>query len=182
MSDSDNPKAPEHFDLFESDHPRAMTPYEGFGSSSKMAAAKPEPIDHLAAVARLFPRDPKTPPTVNEYERQRAERDTDRIEHFDTADQTPAQRPFEIRVEQRLDDVEKRLGQLEESDKKKIADLAIIKKSSQDMAQLTLETHELVKAIAKSQRDLEFERKWVPAAAWLVTTVIAVVALLRTFH
>jgi len=167
---SDQPKSPDHFGAFESDHPaepeRAITPFHKFDSSSKFAAAKS--VDPLAGVARLFPRDPKSPSEFERLRQERAARDTEPTGLLGDDDNTPAQRPFEIRVERELKELR--------------GDVDAIKQTSREAAQHALDTYELVKAIDKRQRAFELERRWVPAVAWLVTTAIALMALIRTYR
>lgn len=181
MSD---PKDPEHFGAFESDRPvaepeRSITPFHKFDSRPKLTVART--VDPLAHVPRLLPRDPKSP---SEFEQERAERDTEPADPLDAdelddaeaeAEITSAERPFERRVLRRL-------YKLEKSDKKRAADLEIIKKSSQDAAQHALEMLNLVKVIDKRQRDFDLERRWVPWAFRVATLVIALWALIRTYR
>ncbi len=177
---TDKPKTPDHFRQFESDRPgdheRAMTPFEPFDSRPKIASARA--VDPLAGVARLFPRDPRTPLNVSEIERlrlERAGRDTEPSELFGDEDKTPAARPFEIRVERELKDLRSDVSALQ-------ADVSAIKQSSRETAQHTVDMYELVKAINRRQLAFELERRWVPAVAYLVTTAIALLALIRTYR
>jgi len=154
---TDKPKTPDRFDAFESDHPRAMTAYEPFDSRPKLHAVPPV-ADPLEGVPRL-----RAPSNVGEP------RDTDADEL------TPAERPFEIRVMERL-------SKLEQSHRKQGDDITLIKKSGRKAAQLALETHNLVKAIDSRQRAYDLERRWVPYLVWLVVAAIAVIALIRTYR
>jgi len=183
-----DPKDPEHFAAFESDRPaaepeRAITPFHKFDSRPKLAVA-PRVADPLANVPRLFPRDPKSPSEFERLRQERAARDTEPAAPLDAdelddaeaeAEITSAERPFERRVLRRL-------YKLEKSDKKRAADLEIIKKSSQDAAQHALEMLNLVKVIDKRQRDFDLERRWVPWAFRVVTLGLALWALIRTYR
>jgi len=139
------------------DADRAITPMESFDSRPKLQIA-----EAVAGVTRLRP-------LSNLGQADHEIRDTDHDEL------TPAERPFEIRVMERL-------TKLEESDRKRGEDLTIIKKSSRKAAQLSIETNELVKAIDRRQRAYDLERRWVPYVALLVIGAIAVLALIRTFR
>jgi hypothetical protein len=169
---TDKPKDSEH----PAEPERAITPFEPFDSRPKIAAAKS--IDPLAGVARLFPRDARVPRNALEIERQRLERasrDTEPSDLLGEDDNTPAARPFEIRVEQRLSKLEK-LAQKHDSQ------LKAVRRSSRRAAQHSLDTHTLVKDLSVQMRRFELENKWMPLLAWLVIAGIAVFALIRTYQ
>lgn len=175
---SDKPKDPDHFGAFESDVPqaepgRSMTPLAEWDSRPKLATAKS--IDPLAGVARLFPRDPRSPSEFERLRQERASRDTEPSDLLGDEDNTPAARPFEIRVERELKDLRSDVSVVQ-------ADVAAIKATSREAAQHAIEMHELVKRMDKRQQAFELEHKWVPRLAWLATTLIALWALLRTYR
>jgi hypothetical protein len=150
----------------DTDHPfrpRAITPLAAFDTRPKLTVADPFDGVPLPSLRR--------PSNMGEV----AERIERELRDTDTEELTPAARPFEIRVEQRLE-------KLENLARKHGAELEAIKKSSQDTAQHALDTHALVKDLVDRQRTLELETRWVPRLAWLVTTAIAVLALLRTYR
>ena len=160
---SDKPQSPDHFGRFESDHPaepeRAMTPYEKWDSRPKIAAADP-----LEGIPRL-----RSVPNLGDFAAQleRASRDTEPSDLLGDDDNTPAQRPFEIRVERELKELR--------------ADVDAIKRSSREAAQHAVDTYELVKAIDSRQRSREVERA-LSAVAWAVNFVLVCWALLRTYR
>lgn len=145
-----------------------VTPFAPFDSRPKIEVAKPTraPADPFEGIPRL-----RSPSNLGEV----ADRIDRELRDTDTEDLTPAARPFEIRVEQRL-------KKLEELAEKHSRELESIRSSSRDAAQHALDTHDLVKAMAERQRAFELERKWVPRLAWLFTTAIALLALYRTYY
>jgi len=158
---TDKPKSPEHFGQFESDHPvpeRTMTPPEAWDSRPKIASARS--VDPLAGVARLFPRDPKSP---SEFERQRlierASRDTEPSDLLSDEDKTPAARPFEVRVERDLKELRD--------------DIKFIRRAFDSNAQREIETHELVKSLASRMDRLEGIRAWIPIAISIIALAVS---------
>jgi hypothetical protein len=175
---SDKPKDHDHFGAFESDVPqaepgRSMTPLAEWDSRPKLATAKS--IDPLAGVARLFPRDPRSPSEFERLRQERASRDTEPSDLLGDDDNTPAARPFEIRVEKRLD-------KLEAHAQKQGGQLRAVRRSARQAAQHAVDTYELVKAIDRRQRASDLERRWVPWAFRVVTLGLALWALLRTYR
>lgn len=137
-----------------------MTPFAPFDSAS-------------------IPKAPRVPSDIDELQRKDiAERDTDQSPMIDEADEkTPA-----VPAESTLDMVLRRLGEVEAvtQDSKKmqqrIYDLLLKIDSDNKRAR---RRHA---ALARRVTTLEVTRHWVPALAWLATTLIALIALFRTYR
>lgn len=129
-------------------------------SEPKIAAADPlEGVPRLRAVSNL-----------GDFAAQldRASRDTEPTDLLGDDEKTPADRPFEIRVERELRDLRR--------------DVDAIKKSSLAAAQHAVDTYALVKEIDRRQRAYDVERRWIPWAFRVATFALALWALLRTYR
>lgn len=163
---------------------RNITPFEPFDGRPKVAADKPTrtPVDPFEGIPRLLPRDPKVPagfeapnqdlrttePIMGQAEAARA--------LLDEQEHTPPDGPLAIRA------VFKQLQEFK-------GEFAEMKGHCRDAANSALQTLAAVQAVASRQEAfdrrltaLELADRWVPRFAWLVTTAIAVLALLRTYR
>ena len=147
----------------------------------------PNPPQYKTPVPTL-PHDPLVPHDMGEMLQCDAEnRDTERVpsesgenevsEKFD--EETPPDGPFAVRA------LLKEMKEFKESFTK---DFAEMKGHCQAAADNSLSTLATVQSLAKLYTALErrvtaieLADRWVPRLAWLITTVIALVALLRTF-
>ena len=182
---SDQPKSPDHFGAFESDHPaepeRAITPFHKFDSSSKFAAAKS--VDPLAGVARLFPRDPKSP---SEFERLRIERAAM------PTDPSPPPGPDDTPIRHVLSPMDQLcldVSEMRDQFKDFQRGFSEVKTHCRDAAnnsiQMLSSVEKLtgkVESLDKRMTAIELSERWIPRLAWLVTFLIAVFALSRTYR
>lgn len=155
--------------MTESDRP--MTPFD-YSSSGKLLAARPTtgPIDPFAGLPRI-PRSPRVPTDVGK-------RDTEPVSAAPTShdELTPPDGPFGIRQ------VLKKLGEFDVRFQKMEALCQRAADCSMETRQLVSAMTGQINAINRRVTILEAADRWVPAAAWLITTVIALWALLRTYR
>lgn len=161
---------------------RNITPYAPFDSRPKIAAAQPtrapaEPFEGLPSI----PRGPRMPTGFGELPHALgAPHDTDPAELQDAElgddDKTPSdpESPYEMII-RKLNKVERAV---QDSNK-----------GHRRCYQLLLDLNDKLdnekaerKKLAREVRDLKLANRWVPRLAWLVTTAIAVLALLRTYR
>lgn len=163
--DSTAPHAPPVFE-----RERTMTPPEAWDTRPK--AAPSHPVDPFADIPRI-PRAPRTASDVGERATELRDTDHDEV--------TPPRAK-----EDTLDMVLKRLGELDA----KVADSIVGSQRCYDLLLVIQSEHREHRrserkrrvALARRVTALELSRQWVPAVAWLVTTVLCLFALIRTYR
>ncbi len=148
----------------------------------------PNPPKYTTPVPRMLPRDPRLPSDVNDLMRPDVEaRDTvpaitesgeDEVsDKFD--EETPPDGPFAVRT--MIKELRYFRAGFEEMKTHCRASAENSFATSEAVRALNLEMQEMKKEHNARIVRLELADRWVPRLAWLVTTAIAVIALLRTF-